>query len=110
MNKPDMIILSFTLYVLIIFSIFAFVEERECLAIRSPSSGDEGKAFLIVNEGESQSENFLYDNEPTYGGQNTDVPASGLIDPENGKNVPGPSYIISLAVFGLAYCLKIRKQ
>jgi len=110
MDKPDMKILSFMFYLLIIFSVFAFVEEREFLAIRSPYSGDEGKAFFIVNEGESQSENSRYDNEPTYEGQNTGVPASGLIDPEKGKDVPGPSYIISLAVFGLAYCLKISKK
>ena len=110
MGKPDMKILSFTFYVLIILSFFACVEEREFLAITSPSSGDEGKAFFIVNEGESQSENSRYDNEPTYEGQNTGVPASGLIDPEKGKDVPGPSYIISLAVFGLAYCLKIYKK
>ncbi len=102
-------ILSFTFYVLIILSVFAFVEEREFLAIRS-SSGDEGKAFFIVNEGESQSENSRYDNEPTYEGQITGVPTSGLIDPEKGKDVPGPSYIISLAVFGLAYRLRIYKK
>jgi len=103
-------ILSFTFYVLIILSVFAFVEEREFLAIRSPSSGDEGKAFFIVNEGESQSENSLYDNEPTYEDQNTGVPASGVIDSEKGKDVPGPSYIISLAVFGLAYYLRRYKK
>ncbi|MCO5383471.1 MAG: hypothetical protein NHB15_16505 [Methanosarcina barkeri] len=110
MDKPDMKILSFMFYLLIILSVFAFVEERDFLAISSPSSGDEGKAFFTVNEGESQSENSLYDNEPIYESQNTGVPTSGLIDPEKGKDVPGPSYIISLAVFGLAYCLKISKK
>ncbi len=110
MNKPDMKILIFTFYVLIILSVFAFVEERGPLAIRSPSSLDEGKAFFIVNEEESQSKNYLYNNEPVYEDQTSGVPTSGLIDPEKGKDVPGPSYVMSLAFLGLAHCLRICKK
>ncbi len=103
-------VLIFLFYVFTIFSIFSLVEERGILAISSSSFVDEGKSFSIANEEESQSKNSLYDNEPVYENQNSGVPTSGLIDPEKGKDVPGPSYVISLAFFGLAYCLKIYKN
>lgn len=107
MNRSYMKILIFMFCVFTIFSIYVLVEERGILAISSPSFVDEGKAFSIVNEEESQSKGSLYDNEPVYENQNSGVPTSGLIDPEKGRDVPGPSYAISLAFFGLAYCLKI---
>lgn len=101
-------VLIFLFYVFTIFSIFSLVEERGILAISSSSFIDEGKSFSIANEEESQSKNSLYDNEPVYENQNSGVPTSGLIDPEKGKDVPGPSYVISLAFFGLAYLALVR--
>jgi len=106
MNKSDMKVLIFMFCVFTILPIFAFVEEKGVLDMSSPSFVDEGKAFSIVEEEESQFKNSLYYNEPVYEYQNSGVPTSGLIDPEKGKEVPGPSYVISLAFFGLAYYLK----
>jgi hypothetical protein len=35
--------------------------------------------------------------EPVYENQNSGVPTSGLIDPEKGKDVPGPSYVCNIS-------------
>lgn len=110
MNRLYMKILISMFCIFTIFSIYALVGERGTLAISSPSFVDEGKAFYIVDKEELQSKNSLYDSEPVYENQNSGVPTSGLIDPEKGKDVPGPSYAISLAFFGLAYCLKMCKK